>query len=101
MFSFLWPSFILDNGDFLTRRYLAALLRLALPNLSNVNTYSFRIGGASAAFSAEVSDTIIKILGRWSSDCYQRYTRVADNIVISANVRMSTVRTDSSIWTLP
>ena len=49
--------------------------------MTNINTHSFRIGGASAAFSAGASDALIRVMGRWSSDCYNRYIRVADNIV--------------------
>jgi len=37
---------IFENGDYLIRRYLAAFLKLALPNVTNINTHSFRIGGS-------------------------------------------------------
>ena len=36
--------------------------------------HSLRIGGATAMFAAGCTDGSIKLFGRWSSDCYQRYT---------------------------
>ena len=75
------PLFRLDNGVFLTRRHIMLLLRQALPNIGNISTHSFRIGGASAALSAGASDALIKILGRWSSDSYVRYLRVSDQLI--------------------
>ena len=75
------PLFVLHSGAYLTRRYVAAFLRLALPGVPNINTHSFRIGGASAASSAGASDALIRIMGRWSSDCYTRYIRISDRSV--------------------
>jgi len=34
------PLFVFDNGDFLTRRYLAAFFKLTLPNVLNINTHT-------------------------------------------------------------
>ena len=39
------------------------------------NTHSFRIGAATSAKQAGISDVHIKTLGRWQSDAYQRYIR--------------------------
>ncbi|KAG6616087.1 uncharacterized protein IUM83_03735 [Phytophthora cinnamomi] len=36
-------------------------------------THSLRCGGATALLQAGCEDSIIKLQGRWSSDCYQRY----------------------------
>ena len=60
------PLFIFDNGVYLSRAYLAAFLQISLPAVPNINTHSFRIGGASAALSAGASDALIRIMGRWS-----------------------------------
>ena len=37
--------------------------------------HSFRIGSATSATIAGLNDYEIKLLGRWSSDCYKRYIR--------------------------
>ena len=69
------PLYIFIDGKYLTRQFVANLLSLALPHVPNINTHSFRIGGASAAASAGIPDSVIQILGRWSSDAYKRYLR--------------------------
>lgn len=40
-------------------------------------THSYRIGGATAIFAAGGSDTIIRTMGRWSSDLYRLYVRAS------------------------
>ena len=42
------PLFRCSSGQFLTRCTLCLVLGLALPNIPNINTHSFRIGGTSA-----------------------------------------------------
>ena len=69
------PLFILDNGDFLTCEFTVGILLSAFPSTPNINTHSFRIGGASALADAGVPDYVIQILGRWSSDSFLRYIR--------------------------
>ena len=75
------PLFILSGGDFITRKFVAASLTMILPDQINLNTHSFRIGGASAAASCRIHDSAIKILGRWSSDCYKCYIHLSDNVL--------------------
>ena len=45
------------DGKFLTRKNIHALLVISLPTESDLNTHSFRIGGASVALSAGASDS--------------------------------------------
>ena len=90
------PLFVFDNGVYLSRAYLAAFLQISLPAVPNINTHSFRIGGASAALSAGASDALIRIMGRWSSDCYNRYIRLTDNSVFDFNEAMSSARPNST-----
>jgi len=63
------PLFQFSNGKFLTRNDIHKVITAALPTVPNINTHSFRIGGASAALASGASDSTISILGRWSSDC--------------------------------
>ena len=39
--------------------------------------HSLRIGGATAALAAGVAPSLIRLLGRWSSDIYEIYTRMS------------------------
>ena len=91
------PLFLFQNRCFLTCQFVSDFLHRALPNI-NCNTHSFRIGGASAAASASVSDVVIKILGRWSSDAYRRYIRLSDTIVQDAGLRISNLDVATKFW---
>ena len=44
-------------------------------NPANAGTHILRISGATALFAAGGSDTIIRTMGRWSSDLYRLYVR--------------------------
>ena len=44
-------------------------------NASQFGTHSFRIGGATALFAAGADETVIRTMGRWSSDIHQLYVR--------------------------
>ena len=63
---------------YLVRADIVTCLRRCFPGARNINTHSFRIGGASAAASAGIPDSQTQILGRWSSDAYRRYLRLSD-----------------------
>ena len=45
-------------------------------NITKYSTHSFRKGAASCAAKNGIQDCQIKAMGRWLSDCYQRYTAV-------------------------
>jgi hypothetical protein len=38
-------------------------------------THSYRIGGATALFAAGANETVIRTMGRWSSDMHRLYVR--------------------------
>ena len=44
-------------------------------NPDQFGTHSYRIGGATALFAAGATDTIIRTMGRWSSDMHRLYVR--------------------------
>jgi hypothetical protein len=50
--------------------------------------HSLRIGGATAALQAGVSPSLIRLLGRWSSDVYEIYTRLCLGVALDATRRV-------------
>ena len=82
------PLFRLSNGSLLSRQRLSGYLQAALPSL-NLNTHSFRIGGASAAAAMGIPDSTIQILGQWASNAYRTYLRLPDSTTQHACVEMA------------
>ena len=73
------PSFLFQSGRLLTRSAVIHLLRdivrlVGLP-FHSLKGHTFRIGAASTAAAVGLPDWLIKIMDRWSSDCYQLYIR--------------------------
>ena len=71
------PLFSFQFGRLLTRSAVISLLRdivrlVGLP-FHSLKGHTFRIGAASTAAAVGLPDWLIKIMGRWSSDCYQLY----------------------------
>ena len=69
--------FSFQFGRLLTRSAVISLLRdivrlVGLP-FHSLKGHTFRIGAASTAAAVGLPDWLIKIMGRWSSDCYQLY----------------------------
>jgi len=84
-----------DVNYYLTRMAVVHLLRdtacyIGLPYKS-LKGHSFHIIAASIAAAAGFPDWLIKVLGRWSSDCYQLYIHTPQNVVMSAAPRMACV----------
>lgn len=74
------PLFVWKGGHFLTRAQFVAAVKKALgaagADASEFNGHSFRIGAASTAAARGMEDSMIKTLGRWESDAYQRYIKI-------------------------
>ena len=77
------PLFVLTDNTMLTRAIFASALKSILSELDLnahlYNTHSFRIGAATVANKAGVSELHINALGHWQSDAYQRYIRTPPN----------------------
>jgi len=75
------PLFILPNFKPLTRAMFSAALVNVLAELKmdscHFNTHSFRIGAATSAKQAGISDCHLKVLGRRKSDTYLKYIQVS------------------------
>ena len=52
-------------------------------------THSLRIGGATALYDAGCPEMVIRLAGRWSSDCYMLYVRNAHGQMLEWIKRMS------------
>ena len=89
------PLFSFQSGRYLTRSAVIHLLRDAARyaglHYKLLKGHSFRIGAASTAAAAGLPDWLIKVLGRWSSDCYQLCIRTPKNVLMSAAPRMASV----------
>jgi len=88
------PLFRLSSGLPLAGRdlttFFSTLLRLVGLDSQHYSGHSFRIGGATSATIAGLNNYEIKLLGRWSSDCYKRYIRSPLSLFLSC----SSYRTD-------
>ena len=91
------PFFQFSNGTYLTRATMSSILREAFYPSITINTHSFRIGGASAAASAGLPDSVIQTLGRWSSDCFRRYVRATAQDLKRYQQSMA-LATSSKVW---
>lgn len=74
------PLFILGDGSPVSRAAFTEKLSMAITycglDPSRYKGHSFRIGAASHAADAGMSDAQIRALGRWKSNAYQKYIRI-------------------------
>lgn len=74
------PLFICSNGTPLSRPLLVQKMREALASAgvetSSYSGHSFRIGAATTAARAGLSDSLIQTLGRWKSSAFTAYIRI-------------------------
>ena len=89
----LHPLFKFKSGDPLTRTALTSHLRCLLQGCGLDGklyaSHSFRIGAATAAGSAGLPSWLIKTLGRWTSDCYERYIRTPKEVLVSVPYKIT------------
>ena len=68
----------------------------------NFNTHSFRIRPATSAKHANISDTHIKMLGRWHSDIYQSYICMApSDLAAFSRTLVSQFHNTDNHWSWP
>ena len=96
------PLFCTSTGQYLTQAMMSRLVKNTLKanniNSDRYSSHSFRIGAATTAASAGIPDWTIKTLGRWSSDCYQRYIRLPLHTLSSIPSLMVSVKKVSKTW---
>ncbi len=83
------PLFIYKTGEPLSRtrftQEIRNLLSLGGFEPSHYAGHSFRIGAATTAASLNIPAWLIKTMGRWSSDCFERYIRTPKHTLINAS----------------
>ena len=94
--------FKMSDGSFLTRERLQRHMRTSLAAVGLVPGYyashSLRIGGAtSLAACKDFGTDRIRVLGRWASDCFLRYLRETNLMLVQASRAMAAV--GESEWT--
>ena len=71
------PFFVFEDGGVLSRQRLVTELSTALQEVgldpSPYKGHSFRIGAATVAAKAGLSDSLIKTLGRWKYSAFKSY----------------------------
>ena len=86
------PLFLFADGTPLTRSLLNSHLKDSLAGLGfdpdGYSGHSLRAGGATDAANHGFAEWEIKLLGRWSSDAYQRYIRSPLNYRVDLARRM-------------
>ena len=87
------PLFIFQDGTPLSRDRLVVHMRHSLSQLgadvSKFSGHSFRIGAASTAARAGLSDSFIQKLGRWKSDAFTTYIRTPAEDLAAASAVLS------------
>eukprot|EP00794_Sanderia_malayensis_P017085 gene17085-18805_t len=73
------PAFVFTDNTFLTRTKVTSIIQGLLGTSVNSNLlytlHSFGVGAATSVAAAHAPENIIKLLGRWSSNCYTRHIR--------------------------
>ena len=88
----LGPLFVFQNGSYLTRQRFTKVLHSTLQKAgvddSKYASHSFRIGAATSAKEAGISDVHVKMLGRWKSNAYQVYVRTPSDKLASLSKQL-------------
>ena len=81
------PLFIFTSGKWISRASLTEELRSVLQGCGlpadHYFKHSFRIGAATTAAAAGVPSWLIKVLGSWSSNYYERYIRTTQETLLA------------------
>ena len=85
------PLFATPSGNIMSRSWFLDKLHTVLSRMGYVRGFSghsFRSGAATSASNAQVPDHLIRVLGRWTSDCYCRYIKTPFHVLQQAHNKM-------------
>ena len=77
------------------REVVKALMQSIGLDPARFGAHSLRIGGATAALAAGVPPSMIRIMGRWSSDVYEIYCRMSLQAALQVGSTISAAVVDS------
>ena len=87
------PLFCHDDGSPVRVSELRAAIKQWMEALgldpAMFGAHSLRIGGATAALAAGVPPSLIRIMGRWSSDVYEIYCRMSEQSALGVGRAIS------------
>lgn len=86
------PLFTQRDGSPLTRKAVSVSIKSILQTAGipgHFSGHSFRIGAATTAAEKGVPDHMIKMLGRWSSDAYQKYIRTPVHTLLQVSEKLT------------
>ena len=87
------PLFQLESSAPLTRNKFTSLMRDLLAtvgiNPKHYASHSFHICAATSAGAVNMPPWLIKTLGRWTSDCYERYIKISPSTLCSATQQLT------------
>ena len=93
------PLFCTADGGMITtqmvRDEVRATMAAAGRDPAVYGGHSLRIGGATAALAAGVSPTLIRLLGRWSSDVYEIYCRMSRQVALGVGRALASTEVTS------
>ena len=85
--------FCFDDGQSISIAYLRdmvkEMMRLVGRDPTRYGAHSLRIGGATAALAAGVPPSLIRLMGRWSSDVYEIYCRMSEQSALGVGTAIS------------
>ena len=85
------PLFLTPEGRVMTRAWFLDKLQTLFTRIGmrhKFTGHSFRSGAATTAAKVNISDHLIKTLGRWTSDCYCRYVNTPQSLIREAQQKM-------------
>lgn len=93
------PLFCWASGVAITTRDVRDAVRRVMAaagrDPSLYGAHSLRIGGATAALAAGVPPQLIRLMGRWSSDIYEIYTRMSVQAALRVGRAVSSADVDT------
>ena len=92
------PLFVFQNGQFLRRADISRCLKMFSGTSENISSHSFRIGVPTTLANLGYPRWLIQSLGRWSSDAYRTYLRVADSTIREASRALVTQSASSQVY---